>query len=199
MAERKMGSDRRMGPAGSDNWHAMLDGAEDILREEGHAALTSRRIAERIGVKQRLVYYYFRTMDDLIVHLFRRSAGRDIERLRFASASSAPLRELWQISFRSHDARLISEYMAMANRIPALRTEVIAFIEQSRALQVEAIAAALARNPGASPLPPAALALIATSVGLSLNREQQLGISAGHSEFLSVLDTLVEQLDSPAP
>jgi len=34
--------ERRMGPEGSDNWHAMLDGAEAILREEGHAALTSR-------------------------------------------------------------------------------------------------------------------------------------------------------------
>jgi AcrR family transcriptional regulator len=50
-------SDRRMGPPGSDNWHAMLDGAEAILRDEGHAALTSRAVAERIGVKQRLVYY----------------------------------------------------------------------------------------------------------------------------------------------
>src|ERR1700757_2358581 len=39
MAARKLGSDRRMGPRGSENWHAMLDGAEDILREEGHAQL----------------------------------------------------------------------------------------------------------------------------------------------------------------
>ena len=48
----------------------MLDSAEDILREEGYGALTSRRVAERLGVKQRLVYYYFRTMDDLIAETF---------------------------------------------------------------------------------------------------------------------------------
>ena len=70
---------RRMGPAGSANWHAMLDGAEDILREQGYAALTSRAVAERIGVKQRLVYYYFRTMDDLFLAAFRRRAEQGLE------------------------------------------------------------------------------------------------------------------------
>ena len=116
-----------MGPQGSEVWHTMLDGAEDILREEGHAALTSRRIAERIGVKQRLVYYYFHTMDDLIVALFRRSSERDLARLQEVSAAPKPLQELWEICFHSHDARLISEYMALANRIPDLRAEVIKF------------------------------------------------------------------------
>ena len=69
MTSNQQRSERRMGPAGSENWHAMLDGAEAVLREEGQAALTSRRIAEQIGVKQRLVYYYSSTMDDLIIAL----------------------------------------------------------------------------------------------------------------------------------
>lgn len=68
---------RRMGPPGSDIWHSMLDGAVAILRDEGHAALTSRRVAEQIGVKQRLIYYYFRTMDDLIVETFHRLSERE--------------------------------------------------------------------------------------------------------------------------
>ena len=54
----------------------MLDGAEVILRDEGYGALTSRRVAECINVKQRLVYYYFKTMDDLIVETFRRLSLR---------------------------------------------------------------------------------------------------------------------------
>src|ERR1043166_1173025 len=58
----------------------MLDGAEGILRDEGYAALTSRAVAERCGVKQRLVYYYFQTMDELIVETFRRMAVRELER-----------------------------------------------------------------------------------------------------------------------
>ena len=184
-----------MGPPGSEVWHTMLDSAEDILRDEGHAELTSRRIAERIGVKQRLVYYYFHTMDDLIVALFRRSSERDLARLKEVSAAPKPLRELWEICFHSHDARLISEYMALANRIPDLREEVIKFIEESRAIQVEAISAAIARSGAKHRLPAPAIATMATSIGLSLNREEQLGVQSGHSETFGVLDALLAELE----
>lgn len=195
MTEKKVGPNRRMGPVGSEIWHAMLDGAEGILREEGHAALTSRRIAERIGVKQRLVYYYFHTMDDLIVAMFRRSSERDLQRLKEVSRSERPLRQLWEICFDSHDARLISEYMALANRLPDLRAEVIRFIEESRAIQVRAIAEAIERHPGKSRLPAVTLALMATSMGLSLNREEQLGVRSGHAETFAVLNAFLEELE----
>jgi len=185
-----------MGPPGSEVWHTMLDGAEDILREEGHAELTSRRIAERIGVKQRLVYYYFHTMEDLIVALFRRSSERDLARLQEVGKAPRPLRELWEICFHSHDARLISEYMALANRIPDLRAEVIKFIEESRAIQVEAISDAITRAGGKHRFPAAAIATMATSIGLSLNREQQLGVQSGHSETFGVLDAFLAELES---
>lgn len=173
----------------------MLDGAEDILREEGHAKLTSRRIAERIGVKQRLVYYYFHTMDDLIVALFRRSSERDLARLHEVGKAPNPLRDLWEICFHSHDARLISEYMALANRIPDLRAQVIKFIEESRAIQVEAISDAIARTCGKHRLPAAAIATMATSIGLSLNREQQLGVQSGHPETFGVLNAFLAGLE----
>jgi AcrR family transcriptional regulator len=61
-----------MGPVNSATWSLLLDGAENILKEEGYASLTSRRIAERVGIKQQLTYYYFRTMDELMVEAFRR-------------------------------------------------------------------------------------------------------------------------------
>jgi AcrR family transcriptional regulator len=184
-----------MGPAGSPIWHAMLDGAEAILCEEGHAALSSRRIAERIGVKQRLVYYYFHTMDDLIVAMFRRSSERDLQKLEAVSRSALPLRQLWEICYHSQDARLISEYMALASRLSDLRVEVIRFIEESRAIQVRAITEALQRHPRRSRLSAAALAIMATSIGLSLNREEQLGVRSGHADILAVLDAFLEELD----
>lgn len=175
----------------------MLDGAEDILREEGHAELTSRRIAERIGVKQRLVYYYFHTMDDLVVALFKRSSERDLQRLRDASASQHSVRELWQLCYNSHDARLISEYTALAHRIPELRREVIDFIELSRRIQVDAIAAALAKAPNDRQfaLPPVVIATLATSLGLSLNREGHLGVEMGHEETKSVIERFLKAME----
>jgi len=197
MAITKAAPARRMGPAGSDVWHAMLDGAEDILREQGHAALTSRLIAERIGVKQRLVYYYFHTMDDLVAALFRRSSERDLQRLEDVSTSERPLSQLWQLCYRSADARLISEYMALANRIPDLRNEVVKFIERSRSIQVRVITDALARQGSDQPGRAEAIAITAISLGLSLNREEQLGISSGHDAVREAVERILNTLDGP--
>lgn len=195
MENPKIVPDRRMGPAGSETWHAMLDGAEYILREEGHAQLTSRRIAERIGVKQRLVYYYFMTMDDLVVELFRRSSKQTIERLEQASHSKRSLREIWNTNFGTTDARLISEFMALANRIEGLKHEVIRFIEESRQIEVNAIAAALARKGAASGMTPSSLAMIAGSLALSLSREEQLGIRSGHADLMSTVEQFLSSFE----
>ena len=188
-------SDRRMGVPGSDNWHAMLDGAEAVLREEGHAALTSRRIAERIGVKQRLVYYYFATMDELVIDLFHRLSLRELERLRKAAASDLPLRKIWDVCINTTDARLISQFMALANRMEGLGKEVIHFIEESRAIQVEAIAEALKKTQYGIKLEPSAIAIIATSVALTLTREQQLGTESGHRAVIEVFENFLASIE----
>lgn len=176
-----------MGQAGSANWTAMIDATEDILREEGFRALTSRRIAERLGVKQRLVYYYFVKMDDLIVEAFRRVSLRELARLREALSSPSPLQEIWQVSTHTLDPRLISEFMALANRIEELRVEVRYFVEESRRLQVEALTAALERNPGLSKLHPKVLAILGSSVVLNLLREQDLGVDLAHAGVLDLI------------
>jgi AcrR family transcriptional regulator len=188
-----------MGPVGSTNWSAMLDGAEDILREEGYAALTSRAVAERVGVKQRLVYYYFATMDELIVETFRRLSVRELERLRRTLSADRPLRELWDVCIHTTDARLISEFMALANRSEGLREEVIAFIEESRAIQVEALVSALNRAQHRSAIPPVGLALLATSVGLSLTREAALGVRSGHAEVLRLVTEFLAEVEPEPP
>jgi len=185
---------RRMGPAGSANWNAMLDAAEETLREEGYAALTSRRVGERVGVKQRLVYYYFQTMDDLIIAAFQRLSVREMARLRGAVAAERPLRNVWDVCVHTADARLISEFMALANRIRGLRVEVIKFIEESRALQVKALTTALKRKPRLR-VPAAGLAMLATSVALALIREAELGISAGHQEIKAAIDDLLAEIE----
>lgn len=159
----------------------MLDAAEKILREEGYAALTSRRVAEYLDVKQRLVYYYFQTMDDLIRETFKRLSIRELARLRKAIASDQPLHEIWNVCLNTSDARLISEFMALANRNEGLGQEVIEFIEKSRDIQISALKKALPNggkdNNGFSP---DVIAFIGTSVALALNRESLIGVKKGH-------------------
>ena len=186
---------RRMGPAGSANWTAMLNAAEAILREEGYGALTSRRVAERIDVKQRLVYYYFPTMDNLIIETFRQLCVRELELMSQALESERPLREVWNICIHTGDAPLISEFMALAHRIDGLQDEVISFIEKSRKLQITALTKALGRPKRTDQLQPAVIAMIATSLALALTREAELGISLGHRQTKAAIEQFFKEFE----
>ena len=185
---------RRMGSSGSPQWSRMLDAAETILCEEGYAALTSRRVAEHVGVKQRLVYYYFRTMDELVVETFRRTTSREMDRLEQASIAPQAVRAFWTIATQTSDPRLISEFMALANRNAALKVEVIAFIEISRKMQVAALARAIAAHPQSGNLSAEAVAVIATSLALALGREAALGVDAGHAQITRLVSDFLDRI-----
>ena len=69
-----MTSARRIGAPDAKNRALLLDAAEQLMLEEGYAAVTSRRLANKAGLKPQLVHYYFRTMEELFVEVFRRRA-----------------------------------------------------------------------------------------------------------------------------
>jgi len=62
----------------------LMAATEEIMREDGYAAATSRRVAERAGVRSALVYYYFPTMDDLFLAVLSDSGDQALERMRQA-------------------------------------------------------------------------------------------------------------------
>ena len=52
-----------------DAEHALLDAAERLLVEVGHARVTTRRVAEEAGVNHGLVHYYFGSMENLLARV----------------------------------------------------------------------------------------------------------------------------------
>lgn len=134
-------------------------------------------------------------MDDLVIALFRRMSERELARLKDAAASERPLRAIWAISLHSTDTRLISEFMALANRIEGLKLEVIHFIEEARALEVQVLADALARVPPISHMGAPGLAVTITSLALLLSRENQLGVTSGHAEVMAALSAFLDELE----
>ncbi len=183
---------RRMGAVGSANWSAMLDAAERVLSDEGHAALTSRRIAEVAGFKQRLVYYYFQSMDALVAAMFRRMVERETVRLTAIAASARPIRGFWALARESRDTRLSAEFLALAHRNPELKQEVIEFITFSRQLQINALDKATA---GSSDIPASAKVVLATNLALSLNREAALGINLGHDAAEALITDILDRIE----
>ena len=101
-----------------------------LLLEEGYAAVTSRRVAARAGLKPQLVHYYFRTMDDLFLEVFRRRAEENLARFDEAIAADGSLRNLWQLNVDPRGAAFTMEFVALANHRKAIRAEIARFAER---------------------------------------------------------------------
>jgi AcrR family transcriptional regulator len=188
---------RRMGPSGSPTWHLILDTAEQILQEQGYAALNARHIAERAGIKRQLVYYYFQDNDDLFVQLFDRVADQLLDKMRAALESENPLRETWDGGVITNDATIMAEFAVLANRSEPVRAAIMKYIAAARDIQVAALAKAFdGRKLPNVDLPPIAIAILASSVALTLNREAGLGFTKGHEEVRRVIEQFLEQAES---
>ncbi len=175
----------------------LLDAAENILREEGYAALSSRTIAAQAGVNQQLVYYYFHSMEELIVALFRRATEREMIRLEAAAQSEHPLHAIWQVRSKKRDLRSMPEFAALANRIPDLRAEVIAFRKKVRQLQVATLNASLGgREAPMLELSAPALVALLDYAALYVNRDAELDVVEGQRELIAAFESFLGAIEA---
>jgi len=190
-------SSRRIGTKDSKTRAQLLDAAEALLRDEGYAAVTSRRVASRADLKPQLVHYYFRTMDDLFVEVFQRRADENLARFEQAIAADGSLRNLWRLNADPRGAAFTLEFVALANHRKAIRAEIARYAERFRSAQVEAVTAALARYDLADDeLPPIVALLVMTGLSQVLAIEGTLGVTAGHDTTLAFVEQVIDQLEA---
>ena len=190
---------RRLGAENSKTRGALLDAAERLMLEEGYAAVTSRRVAAGAGLKPQLVHYYFRTMDDLFLALYRRGAEQGLERQTRALASDQPLWSLWDLSRDPRGTVLTMEFVALANHRREIRAEFAASAERYRTEQVRGLAVVLERyGIGAGQLPPVVLSVLMTSVAQELVIEQEsAGMTTGHAETVAFVEDFLGRIEGP--
>ena len=192
-------STRRIGAKDSKTRARLLDAAEALLLEEGYAAVTSRRVAARAELKPQLVHYYFRTMDDLFIEVFRRRAEQDLPRFEEAIAEDGSLRNLWRLNADPRGARFTIEFMALANHRKAIRAEIARYAERFRAAQLEAVTRALAaRGVDEDRLPPIAALLLMTGLSQVIALEGAIGVTDGHEATLVYVERAICDLDDGA-
>jgi AcrR family transcriptional regulator len=193
-----MTSPRRIGAEDSKTRTALLDAAQQLMLEEGYAAVTSRRVAAKAGLKPQLVHYYFRTMDDLFLALLRRGAELNLERQARALASPQPLRALWAFNRERAGAALTMEFTALANHRKAIRTEVGAYAEKFRQVQVEALSRVLDDH-GIDPedFPPAGVLVAMVSISRIIVLEEALGVTTGHADALALIERYLTEIEGP--
>jgi len=189
-------SPRRIGAPDAKNRTVLLDAAEQLMLDEGYAAVSSRRVAAKAGLKPQLVHYYFRTMDDLLLAVFRRRAEEGLARQARALASEQPLRALWEFSSEAMGTAITMEFAALANHRKSIRAEIADYSERFRAAQLGFLSDLLERH-GIHPdvCTPGALAVILSSLSRILVIEQALGMSLGHAETSALVEQLLHRLE----
>jgi AcrR family transcriptional regulator len=187
---------RRLGAADSKTRARLVDAAEQLLLEEGYAAVSSRRVGAAAGLKPQLVHYYFRSMDDLFLEVFRRRADENLARVERAIATGSSLRTLWELNADPRGAAFMIEFVALANHRKVIRTEIANYAERYRAMQLEALTGALA-DAGVTDdqVPPVVALLVMTGLSQVLSIEQAIGLTAGHQSTLDFVDAAIGRLE----
>jgi TetR/AcrR family transcriptional regulator len=176
-----------------------LDAAERLLAESGHAAITTRRLAEEAGVNHGLVHYYFGSIENLLVRVLERFTERLIERQRRMYASDAPFIEKWRTAMHYLDAdrdyqRIWYELQALSWSRPELRERVAHVTAEWRAVLREALAEPLRRY--GLPIPLEALVALVVTFNEGMILERLSGIESGHAELLEWIDAWLVEKES---
>jgi AcrR family transcriptional regulator len=191
-----MAQGRRPRAATEQKRQRILDATEEIMLKEGYAAVSSRSVATAVGIQAPLVHYYFDTLDDLFVALLQRRAGRNVERLAEALASSEPLRAWWKLVSDPRGTALFVELLAAANHRPALKVEVGRIARDVRRMQTDALQTLLGEY-GIDPeeFPPSLVAATVQGLAFSAVHDLVAGYDTAPDEAIAAMDRLVERLE----
>jgi AcrR family transcriptional regulator len=167
---------------------SILDATEALMREEGYAAVSSRRVAERAGLKSQLVHYHFKTMDELFLEVYRRNSECFFgEHLR-ALASPDPLDELWRFSLNDQGIELAMEFVAACNHRPSLREEMRTSTKEAKMIRDAVISKAIdTKSAGNITYSPSVVSFIVAAVSRAINTEKMIGVTDGHREIESFM------------
>lgn len=193
-----MATTRKTGTSDTGARRRLIEATAKLMREEGYAAATSRRVAAEAGVKQALVYYYFPTMDDLFVEVLRSGAEASLQRMRDVLTEDDPLQALWLINSDSRSTSLNTEFMALANHRKAIGAELAAYAERVRDIETAAVTLVLRANGvDLNRYPPMAISMLITQTARSLCNEDAVGVTQGHEELRAFVHRLMEALKKP--
>jgi AcrR family transcriptional regulator len=197
--ERTQSSKKLLGAENSETRTALIDAAEKLMREEGYAAVSSRRIATVAGLKHQVIYYYFDTLDDLFLAVFRRGAEIGLAPQRKVLESDRPLRELWEINSDPRGNHFIREFIALASHNDVIRAEIARFATETRRIQAEAIDRHLQARGVQPRISPMLVSFLMAAIGRLLVNEESLGVDLVHDEATQLVETILSRFEEIEP
>lgn len=154
----------------------ILQAAFDTIKDKGFAAATSRAVAQQGGFNQALVFYYFGTMDALLLAALDWTNERRLAAYRTALADAQTVEELFATAARlfeedreSGHVTVVSQMIAGSIGRPELTPETLMRMEPWLALCEETLERILGSSPLAQTLPTRDLAYAVVTFYLGAN------------------------------
>ncbi|GGO47096.1 TetR family transcriptional regulator [Streptomyces daqingensis] len=144
---------------GQETRQRLLDAAAQLIVEDGWGAVTTRRAADRAGLRPGLVHYHFRTVEDLLVEASLAAARREVGSAAELLASTGdPEEGVTQVlelmsSYSAADPStvLFSEMLLASTRVERLRGELAELLGEWRGAVADWLASASAASGSAVP------------------------------------------------
>ena len=161
----------------ADTRAALVEAAIDVLRESGFAAASARRIAQRAGCNQALVFYHFGSVNDLLLAALAEVSERRMAAYRGLLDRTGTLGELiasartvFEEDLDAGHVTVLTEMISGAQSVPGLGERVAACLAPWREFAADAVRDVLAGSPVARLLPAeeAAHAVVAGILGLEM-------------------------------
>jgi AcrR family transcriptional regulator len=162
---------------GEQTRRRVVDAALETLKSQGFAGASARAIARTGGFNQALVFYYFGSVNELLVAALDATSESRMQRYRAALDDVASLPDLFRVAMSIYaedlDAghiKVLAELMAASSTFPELKAAIIARIEPWVRLTEEVIGRHVEGSPFAQLLPPrdVAYAIVALYLGLEM-------------------------------
>jgi AcrR family transcriptional regulator len=174
----------------------LLDAAERLLVEVGHAGITTRRLAAEAGVNHGLVHYYFGSVENVLARVLERFTDRLIARQRAMYSADTPFIDKWRMAIRYLEAdrqyqKVWFELQALAWDRPELQETVARVRGEWRDVLLDAFSEPLERYNIPMPLDVLVTLVVTFNEGIIL--ERLAGITTGHAQLLDWIDGWLEQ------
>jgi AcrR family transcriptional regulator len=190
-------------PARKAATEALLDAAEVLLVEVGHAGITTRGLAERAGLNHGLVHYYFGSMEEVLLQTLERFTARLIERQRAMYAADVPFIEKWRTAMGFLDEDLDAGYskvwfelQAMAWNHEGMRARMAQVNAEWRAVLLEAFGCALDEyGLDRRRFPVDAVVALVYTFNEGIQVDRLTGIREGHDALVAMIDRWLVDLE----
>ena len=184
----------------------IVDAARDVLLERGHAAASTRAVADEAGVRLSLVHYHFGGKQGLLLEVLQRENELLLQRQQRLYADPGPLADKWRVAcdfldedVRSGYVRVLWELWAAGLADEELAAGWRAAMAGWRSL-LESVFTSWSRDIGLElPLSPRAVATLIGNLFEGIEIELLAGVppeEAPHREVLDAIGVLIERAEA---